>query len=295
MRVRTVYQIVVALAAMTVFAVGPVTGLDEATAAGHGGPPFKADPCGEKLPKPTGGTWTCTLADNFDGFSLNRKLWTPLRQPGPADGSCAVDSPRTVQVSGGMLRLSVVPVESDIRCPPRKDGAISSFAGASVSTWNQWSQQYGRFEVRMMNTASSTPGLQEIFWLWPDDRYVAVNWPATGEIDIVETYSQYPDLAVPFLHYTADDNGGPRPGVNTAWNCVAPRGVFHTYTLEWTADRLEIFVDGQSCLVNTAGAASFRKRFIVTLTQALGLGANAYTGQGPMPATTLVDYVKVWR
>lgn len=293
MGVRKVSQIAAALATGLALAAGPVSASDPAVAVGPGSP-FRTDACGAKLPKPTGGTWTCTLVDNFDR-GLNRRLWTPLRQPGPAGGSCNVDSPRTVEVSGGMLRLSVVPVESDIVCPPRKDGTSSSFAGASVSTWNQWSQQYGRFEVRMMNTASTTAGLQEAFWLWPDDRYVSVNWPTTGEIDVVETYSLYPDLAVPYLHYNADDNGGPQPGLNTAWNCVAPRGVFHTYTLEWTADRLEIFVNGQSCLVNTSGAASFRNRFIMTLTQALGIKENSYTGAGPMPATTLVDYVKVWR
>ena len=78
------------------------------------------------------------------------------------------------------------------------------------------------------------------------------------EIDISETYSQYPDLAIPFLHYTANDNGGPIPGTNTAWNCTAQRGVYNTFALEWTATRLEIFVNGTSCLVNTSGDPAFK-------------------------------------
>lgn len=278
--------------------LGLAVAMSPATAPGEGAalPGLAAlpDACGPRPPKPTGGTWTCTLVDNFDG-PLNRAVWTPLTQGGAPGGSCTVDSPRTVAVSDGMLRLSVVPAGDGLACPARSDGTTSAYAGGSVSTWRKFSQQYGRFEARMMVTASTAPGLQEAFWLWPDDRYVALDWPTTGEIDIIETYSEQPNLAIPFLHYNADDNGGPQPGLNTAWDCASSRGVFHTYTLEWTADRLEIFVDGVSCLVNTSGAASFRKPFIVTLTQVLGIGTNAYTGQGPMPAQTLVDYVKVWR
>ena len=31
------------------------------------------------------------------------------------------------------------------------------------------------------------------------------------------------------------------------------------------------------------------------LTQALGVGDNGYTGTAPLPATSEVDYVKVWK
>ena len=84
------------------------------------------------------------------------------------------------------------------------------------------------------------------------------------------------------------------PGINTAWACQANRGQWNTYTLEWTAYRLAILVNGRTCLVNTDGASSFQKRFIINLTQFLGSGTNAYTGQFALPAAMEVDYVKVW-
>ena len=114
---------------------------------------------------------------------------------------------------------------------------MTPYVAGMVTTYRLFSQQYGRFEARIKNTATTAPGLQEAFWLWPDDRYTtATTGRAAGEIDIAETYSQYPNLAIPFLHYTVDDNGGPVPGLNTAWNCAAKRGVYNTYALEWTAD-----------------------------------------------------------
>ena len=148
----------------------------------------------------------------------------------------------------------------------------------------------------MKNTATTAPGLQEAFWLWPDARVPSNDyWPAAGEIDVVETYSQYSYLAIPFLHYTWYDNWGPVPGTNTAWNCAASRGVWNTYTLLWDAERIEIQVNGVTCLVNSSGDSAFQKPYIIALTQALGVGSNAYTGSAPMPATSEIDYVKVWR
>jgi hypothetical protein len=143
---------------------------------------------------------------------------------------------------------------------------------------------------------ASVPGLQETFWLWPDDReQTDLLWPAAGEMDVAETYSQYPSLNVPFLHYTWYDNWGPRPGLNTSWNCAADRGVWNTYTVEWSPDRISIATNGKTCLVNTSGDVAFQRSYILAFTAALGTGANALTPGTPIPATMNVDYVRVWR
>ena len=41
--------------------------------------------------------------------------------------------------------------------------------------------------------------------------------------DVAELYSAHPDQAVPYLHYGLLDNLGPKPGVNTAWDCYGAR------------------------------------------------------------------------
>ena len=84
-------------------------------------------------------------------------------------------------------------------------------------------------------------------------------------------------------------------GTNTAWNCAAQRGVYNTYTLIWGSNRLEIQVNGKTCLVNTSADAAFQKPYIMALTQALGAAGNEYDGRAPIPATMNVDYVKVWK
>jgi beta-glucanase (GH16 family) len=149
--------------------------------------------------------------------------------------------------------------------------------------------------MKVHGTFGSKPGLQEAFWLWPDDRVASnVPWPAAGEIDVAELYSQYNYYVVPFLHYTANDNGGPKPGVNTAY-CSAARGKFITYTLTWTPSTLTIQVDGKTCVVNITGDPAFQKPYIVAFTAALGVGSNALTWNTPIPATMSVDYLRIWR
>jgi beta-glucanase (GH16 family) len=258
-----------------------------------------ADACGPRPRKADGTYWSCTFHDDFSGTELDRTLWTP--QTNFKSGelelayACYLDDPENISVSGGALHLTLRKDRRFRLC--LKDNLLpTQYTSGMVSTYHGFSQQYGRFEARYSNTAATVPGLQETFWLWPDDRYQKLLdlWPAAGEIDVSETYSQYPTLTIPFLHYTWNDNGGPRPGVNTAWNCQARRGVYTTYTVEWSPSRIEIFVDGKSCLVNTSGDKAFQKPYIVALTMLLGAGANRPTAATPLPATMSVDYVRVW-
>ena len=265
-------------------------------------PAGEFDSCGLRPVKADGTPWSCTFVDTFGGTALDRTKWVP--QTVFASGNyplgafaCYYDDPANISVSGGALHLTVRNTSPPRSCTDPVFGTIPTpYSAGMVSTYHLFSQQYGRFEARFRTQKTDQPGLQEAWWLWPDDREGPLgSWPLAGEIDIVETYSQYPGLGVPYLHYTANDNGGPVPGLNTAWDCPAERGVYNTYTLVWTATSIQSYVNGTSCLLNTSGNPAFMKKYILNLTQALGYGANSYTGTAPMPATMDVDYVKVWQ
>jgi beta-glucanase (GH16 family) len=257
------------------------------------------DACGKRPRKPGGSRWSCTFVDDFDGVALNRSRWAPHTTfvTGDEGGSyaCHRDHPDNFSVARGTLRLTLRRHDEPVACGDPSH-APSRFTSGMVSTYHRFSQRYGRFEARIKVTATTERGLQEAFWMWPDQREgPPLRWPSSGEIDIAETYSQHPDLAIPFLHYSWNDNGGPQPGLNTAWDCPAKRGVFNTYTLEWSATRIEIFVNGRSCLVNTSGDTAFQRKYILALTQALGVKRNRYQVNTPMPATMTIDYVRAWR
>ena len=169
------------------------TGESIATVAAAASP--VRDACGKRPPrKPSGKSWRCTFVDNFDGPRLNRRHWKLFRDKVPAQKGSACRRPKNSKVAKGQLLLTVKRTGDTIGC---------QYTIGAVSTYHRFSQKYGRFQARIKARATRERGLQESFWLWPDDRIKStVQWPAAGEIDIAETYSQHPDLAIPFLHYT---------------------------------------------------------------------------------------------
>ena len=63
------------------------------------------------------------------------------------------------------------PVRKNATALPCANGLPATpYRAGMVSTYHLFSQQYGRFEARFRTTASTAPGLQESWWLWPDDR-----------------------------------------------------------------------------------------------------------------------------
>jgi beta-glucanase (GH16 family) len=257
-----------------------------------------SDDCGRQPLKPDGTPWQCTFVDDFSGKELDRTRWrvqTEFVTGTPEVHACYRDNPANVNVKYGALNLTLVELDAPAPCGVAGMGP-SRYQSGMVSTWGLFSQQYGRFEARVKNTGTNQPGLHEAFWMWPDVRYGSVSpWPESGEIDVSETFSLHNDVSVSALHYSADAEGMLR-GVNME-NCTARRGVWNKYTLEWSATRIEFFVNGKSCLVNTSGDVAFQKPYIINLTQGIGpepMG-NMPVARTPVPASYKVDYVKAWQ
>ncbi|KRF12773.1 glycoside hydrolase family 16 protein [Nocardioides sp. Soil796] len=268
--------------------------------------------CGATVLKPDGQPWTCTFVDTFSTSALNTDKWIVQRtatsnfttgEPGGAR-ACYLDSPSTVRVAGGNLRLSVVRKATAFTCNASSPFS-TKYAAGMVSTHGRFSQTNGRFEVRARIPASRIQGLQETLWLWPVNPTKYGPHPDSGEIDFAEFYSLHPDHVIPRIHYSYDPatvNRLTSTNVVTSYNCVIDQSAYNTYTLEWEPGRLTILVNGDVCLVDnyqadntTVPYAPFDSPFMVALTQALGHGTNALPADAPLPATTYVDYVKVWR
>jgi beta-glucanase (GH16 family) len=252
----------------------------------------------KKIAKKAVDYWQCTFSDDFDGTTLDSTKWVPQRTDtsGYTSGktACFVDSPNNISVSNGTLQLTARKEAAPFTCNDPSGDFQSQYTSGMVSTYGRFSQAYGRFEVRARISSARVAGLQTSFWLWPDDPNKYGTWPGSGEIDIAELYSQYADRAIPYVHYTP---ATPDPNV-TNTNCIIRNpDAFHTYAVEWTTSQLKVIYDGNTCLIDTlAKAQPFDQPFIVALTQALGIGTNQFdSASTPLPATTVVDYVRAWK
>ena len=125
----------------------------------------------------------------------------------------------------------------------------------------------------------------------PKDDPKYLNWPACGEIDLVEIWGNNPTRVAACLH-TADR--GPNPGekkyksnehhkvtgggeIRANKPGEEPWNGFHTYTLDWYEDRMYMFYDGKLYAdINLArsdwpdGQNPFRKPMFIIMNLALG-------------------------
>jgi beta-glucanase (GH16 family) len=189
------------------------------------------DACGARIPKSTGGYWACTFSDDFNGSSLDRSKWVPQRTDtsgymnGPT--ACFVDSPKNVSVSDGTLRLTAREESAPFDCGG--DFTTRYTSGMVSTAQGRFSQTYGRFEVRAKVPPAQVKGCR------PLSGYCRSTPPGTGstrhraEIDIAEMCSNYPDRAIPFVHYNP---AAPDPHVTNTACMISNLAAFHTYALE---------------------------------------------------------------
>ena len=257
---------------------------------------------GEAGPLGVGGSWTCTFDDEFAGTSLNTSKWTPqvTATSGYTSGdtACFVDNPANISVSGGYLHLTALETAAPFTCDDPYGNFTTQETSGMVTTYGHFAQTYGAFEVQAELPQSVIEGLQETFWLYPQSLDGYGPWPDSGEIDFAEFYSEYPTLDVPYIHY---DEAAPDPDV-TAYDCIINPTTFNTYDVVWSPGTIEVLYNGNVCLTDHPDPAApltspepFDQPFFISLTQALGVGTNAYTpGVTQLPATTLIKYVRVW-
>lgn len=183
--------------------------------------------------------WELQWAEEFDGPEIDRDTWTFWE--GRAFNNelqYYTDRPENHFIEDGVLHL--VGRTEDYR------GA--DYTSARIRSKNASDWKYGRFEIRAK--VPERQGLWPAIWMLPTDNFLGP-WPYSGEIDIMEYRGNEPDNVLGTVHYACCPYTG--DGSNVAdrrlisADYTLPSGTFaddfYVYTLEWTADSLEWFVD----------------------------------------------------
>lgn len=288
------------VALVTALAVLPTS---SASAVTNTAPRPSSTACGAKIYKSTGRAWVCTFADDFNGTALDTRKWTAQQTAlsGVHAGiECLLNSRNNVSVSSGSLKVTVRKEAKPFVCQNPNGNYTTQYTSGGVTTSGKFGQTYGRFEFRAKISSAQVGGLQTSLWLYPNKMTYGV-WPASGEIDVAETYSNYPDRAIPYIHYL--HTLGADPVTNTQCK-IANMSSYHTYVAEWTSTGLTISYDGVTCLTHRwsallplFGSKPFDQPFSMIISQVLG---NQYSTNffnpdtTPLPATTTVDWVRAW-
>ncbi|MDX6720713.1 MAG: hypothetical protein QOJ63_2967 [Solirubrobacteraceae bacterium] len=177
------------------------------------------------------------------------------------------------------------------------DGRTRAYTSARLTTRGRFSATHGLFEARMKIPAGR--GLWPAFWLLGDD-IDAVGWPASGEIDVMEALGHDPHTVYGTLHGPA---GGAPGAVGSSF--VAPISLasgFHTYAVSWRPNSVTWLLDGEvyatvgSTISQRGWSSIFGRPFHLLLNLAVGgTWPGPPDASTPLPATLLVDWVRVYR
>ncbi len=168
------------------------------------------------------------------------------------------------------------------------------YTSARIKTEGLYAVAYGRIEARIKVPFGQ--GMWPAFWML-GNNITTVNWPACGEIDIMENVGFTPAIAYGSLH--GPDN------YNETAQYQLPSGNladdFHVFAIEWSPQQITFYVDGNlyETQTNTGSGWVFNvpnNPFFIILNVAVGgdwPGSPDATTQ--FPQDMLVDYVRVYQ
>ncbi|RYY54242.1 MAG: carbohydrate-binding protein [Chitinophagaceae bacterium] len=170
------------------------------------------------------------------------------------------------------------------------------WSSARVISQNRMDFQYGKVEVRarLPRARGSWPAI----WLMPTSSAYGA-WPRSGEIDIMEHVGNNFGNVLSTVHTQNNNwmNGG-----HLSDNMSIPDAdtVFHTYSLEWTADSLHFMYDSLSVYTYVNPHTDwkdwpFDQKFHVILNVAIGGGMGGNVVEGDWPDSMIVDYVRIYQ
>lgn len=255
-------------------------------AAGIGAPFGAAWPLTIGLPpvlvqpqESSGGLWSLTFDDEFDGSGVDTSKWSNGFGWGDSAANFAAwCDPAANVVSGGALS------QRADRLPAPREAKL--YSGACLHTKETFSQLYGYWEARIQ--VPDGHGLWSAFWGKPASE----EWPP--ELDVEEIGGSQPDEVIMTAHWR--DETGHRQK-NQRYRGPDFAGGYHVFGAEWSPEGTVWYVDGVERARITDGAAEIGAHgpFYAMLDLQVGLeGTVQPTATTPFPAYQLVDYVRIW-
>jgi len=269
--------------------------------------------------------WKVVWSDEFDGDALDTTKWTHefnCYGGGNNEQQCYTNRPENTQLVDGLL--NIIAREESFSGPatweiypgydPDDTSVTKPYTSGRIVSRGKYGVRYGRIEMRARLPKGQ--GVWPAFWMLSDDD-VYGGWPLSGEIDIMEGFN----TGVP-------DSG--RVGGATQYGMMWPNYYpmdehyhpigkltedFHVYAVEWEADEMRWFIDGDHYMTQRSEAwysyiwggqdtgfhvptarAPFDQPFHIILN--LAIGGNA-VGQAdtdwPEDRRFEVDYVRVYQ
>jgi beta-glucanase (GH16 family) len=174
------------------------------------------------------------------------------------------------------------------------------YTSARLKSQGLQSFQYGRLEARIKMPEGQ--GFWPAFWTLGDDIN-KVDWPACGEMDIMESVGSKPSTNYGSIH----GKGFTGKLIGTAYNLsdgTKFADAFHTFGILWSPKLIKFYVDSPTNVYATYTPSSLpkgavwpfdRRKFFFILNVAVGgFWPHSPDSTTVFPQEMLVDYVRVY-
>jgi beta-glucanase (GH16 family) len=254
-------------------------------------------------------SWELVWSDEFDGEELNAERWSPNIWPARKvndEDQAYTSREKNIRLEDGMLIIEA----------HKEDYEGAAYTSGRVHSSGKGDFLYGRFEVRAKLPYGK--GSWPAIWMLPSDPYkysttceegedwqgssTCDAWPNSGEIDIME----HVGYQMGHIHGTVHNEAYYWAKWEQRKGRILVDDVdeaFHVYSLEWSPERIDIFVDDSHYFtyVNEGSGWNvwpYDEPFHLILNIAVG-GMWGRSGGGIddsiFPQRMLVDYARVYR
>jgi len=237
-------------------------------------------------------TLTLTWADEFNGTNVSSSNWTfETGDNGWGNNELQLyTNGSNAEVQDGKLIITAKKVNDNT--------AVGSYTSTRIITKGKQEFTYGKIEVRAK--LPSGKGIWPAIWML-GSNIGTVNWPACGEIDIMEYVGYQPNTVHATIH-TTSGSGGSGSGISISLPSCEEE--FHNYGIFWTEKYIKFYIDSPDNVTYTYSPATkteqnwpFNKPAFLILN--IAVGGNWGGAQGIdnsiFPQKMEIDYVRVYQ
>jgi len=251
---------------------------------------------------------SCTLiwSDEFDGTALDLNNWeyqigdgTGYGITGWGNNELQYYTDTQATLSSGLLTISAE------KLPGGTQVGGKNYISSRIRSIHKHDTAFGRYEVRVQlpaNQGLTGKGTWPAVWLLNSDPNSYGNWPASGEIDIMEWLGDDADRIYGTLHYGNIGSGSANNGGEYLLSAGSTND-FHVYAVEWDSTQIRWYVDGNlyhtvnssTWFTNgsTASNAPFDTPFHFIMNVAVGGNFPGNPdGNAIFPQNLIIDYVR---
>jgi hypothetical protein len=235
---------------------------------------------------------TLVWADEFDGTSLNSAWWTP--EIGNGQSGWGNNELQFYRAENTSLQSGNLIIEA------RKENfSGSEYTSSRLITKGKKEFKYGRIDMRA--ALPKGQGIWPALWML-GSNISQVNWPACGEIDIMELVGNLPNRVYGTVHFGASLGEHQERSASKALTGAATfNDEYHVFSLVWEKDLIKWYIDDvQYHQVTPADLGTapypFNQEFFFIFNLAVGGNwPGSPDASTVFPQRLIVDYVRVFQ